>query len=341
MGIFLGKRRKINVNNLFENQTIVLAGGNGFIGRNLIQSLSLCPTTTNIVCVSRTGWDHNPNGIINYIYADLETLSLFDILKSYHVNPDYIFHLASVTGGIHYLKQHEAKTLQTNLSIISNSFKDIEKYPNLKGNLFVSSVCAYPQEYQTTTDMFTIVLSESLQMAYNPDSSYGWSKIMGEMLVQHYVKEFNVPGVSVRLFNAYGPYEHLNKDRTHFIPATIVKVLDYPNTSVEVLGDGTQIRSFLYIDDVVEGLKKAILKVKDGSIINLGSDKPFTVKEIVERIIKISGKSITPIYKVTEGVGAKGRIPNITKAKQLLDWTPRIELEEGLLKTYDWIKDEI
>lgn len=335
--IFLG--RKNNMNNLFENQTVVITGGSGFIGRSLVNSL--LEDNAQVVCIASKSWiQNNPPILKEMIIADLREMSLHTILKHNEIdNPDYIIHLAGVTGGIHYLKQHEARTLQTNLSIISNSFKDIEKYPNLKGTLFVSSVCAYPQEYQTTTDPFTIVLSESLQTNHNPDSSYGWSKIMGEMLVQHYAKEFNVPGVSIRLFNTYGPYEHLDKDRTHFIPATVVKILNYPNSPVEVLGDGSQVRSFLYIDDVVEGFKKAILKVKDGSIINLGSDKPFTVKEIVERIIKISGKSIVPIYKPTEGVGAKGRIPNITKAKQLLDWAPRIELEEGLLKTYNWIKE--
>jgi len=337
--------------NKFKDKVIVITGGTGFIGTNLIISL-LQQDVKKVVCIARDAdkiirtdnnlfLDYACTFKLQPISADLETTSLFSVLNNYQIDPDYIFHLAAVSGGIHWLKQNQAKVLNTNISILANSFQNIEQFKNLKGNLYLSSVCAYPQELQEDTKNCTLSDFEAINEIHNPDSSYGWSKIIGEMLVKHYTAEFKVPGVIVRMFNVYGPYEKLDINQTHVIPALIIKAMKYPEVSFEVLGDGTQVRSFLYVDDAIKALKLAILKVKDGDIINVGITEGITIKEITEQIIKISGKNITPIFSSVVVSGVKARLPKIIKASMRLGWTPKTPLEKGLLKTYKWIAENL
>lgn len=322
--------------NRFTDQNVVITGGNGFIGCNL--SRELIKQGANVLIISRTS--HKFDFKISSVVADLETTPLDQILEKIYFSPDYIIHLASAVGGIHYLKQHQAQVLQKNLAILGNSFKNMEKYLNLKGQVFVSSVCAYPQELQTTTFLDSIILSENLCNLYNPDSTYGWTKIMGEMLIQQYFKEFNVPGMSIRLFNTYGPYENFETSNAHVIPALLIKAYKYPEVPFEVLGDGSQIRAFLYVENAVDAILKALVKVQNGSIINIGDTTPYTIKEVVDIIIKISKKNISPIFKENDAVGAKGRLPDITRANELLNWKPTWSLQDGLLRTYEWLKSK-
>lgn len=322
--------------NRFTGQNVAITGGNGFIGSNL--SHALIKYGANVLSISRTGSKSSLQTVD--IMADLETTSLDQIFKKAHFSPDYIVHLASVVGGIHYLKQHQTRVLQKNLAILGNSFKNMERYPSLKGQVFMSSVCAYPQEFQMTTSLDSIVLSENLCNLYNPDSTYGWSKIMGEMFIQHYFKEFNTPGVNIRLFNTYGPHENFETVNTHVIPALLMKAYKYPKVPFEVLGDGSQVRSFLYVEDAVNAILKALVMVQDGSTINIGDSTPYTIKEVVNSVIAISGKNISPIFKPNTAVGAKGRLPNITLAKELLDWRPKWSLQDGLFRAYEWIKSQ-
>ncbi len=204
----------------------------------------------------------------------------------------------------------------------------------------MSSVCAYPQELQTTTSLDSVVLSENLCNLHNPDSTYGWSKIMGEMCIQHYSREFNVPGVSIRLFNTYGPYENFETVNTHVIPALLMKAYKYPEVPFEILGDGSQIRAFLYVEDAINAILKALVMVQDGSIINIGDTTHYTIQEVVDIIIKVSKKDISPIFKPNDVVGAKGRLPDITRAKELLDWKSTWALQDGLSRTYKWLKSQ-
>ena len=322
---------------MFKNKTVVITGGCGFIGTNLARSLVL--QGANVVIVSRHGSSTDVSNV-RYLHCNLQVTSLFHILEYAHIKPDYIFHLAAMSGGIHYLMQRQAECLQTNLSITANSLYKINEIPSLRGQLFLSSVCAYPQDYQTTTDAHNIILSEELSDKYNPDSSYGWSKIMGEMLIKHYADEHSVPGVSIRLFNTYGPYEHFNAHRAHVLPALIMKALKYPDTDFNVLGNGAQVRAFLYIEDAIKALEKAVVHVYNGDIINVGSSKACTIKELVDKVVHISGKDIVPIYEPTAAVGAKGRVPDLTKVNKILQWAPTTSLDEGLMKTYAWALKE-
>jgi len=323
---------------MFKNSTVVITGGTGFLGTNLTQSL--VAQGARVVIVSRPGsYIHIPNATLEYAPCNLQETTLFSVLKYADIKPDYIFHLAAMSGGIHYLMQRQAECLQTNLAITANSFYRIDELSTLKGQLFLSSVCAYPQDYQTTADSDSIVLSENLSSQYNPDSSYGWAKIMGEKLIQHYAEECSVPGVSIRLFNTYGPHEHFDAHRTHVLPALIMKALKYPDADFNVLGDGSQVRSFLYIDDAIQAIERAVSRVYDGRIINVGSDEPHTIKELAEKVVNISGKSIVISYG-TSAVGAKGRLPDLTKAREVLKWVPTTPLDVGLMQTYNWAERE-
>lgn len=324
---------------MFTDKTVVITGGTGFIGKNITSAL--LAKGANVVVLSRSvPVGNNSNSRVRHISCNLQETTLHKILTSHNISPEYIIHLAAMAGGIHYLMQNQAVCLQTNLSIISNTFYKINEFKSLRGQILLSSVCAYPKGLQTTTDKYNVILAENCESFYDPDSSYGWSKIMGEKLIRHYSEDFGVPGVSIRLFNTYGPHEHFDDTRTHVLPAMIGKALKYPlHGPFTVLGDGSQVRSFLYIDDAVTAIEAALLTVQDGSIINVGSDEPHTIRELVDKIVKLSKKQI-PVEYGSTSVGAKGRLPDLTKARDILRWRPTITLDEGLNKMYNWAETE-
>lgn len=330
----------------FKGKKVIVTGGSGFMGINLIKSL--LDGGAFVLGVSRR---KQPDCLpktktrLQWLEKDLTQHPLYitafpQWLDSFK-DADYIFHLAAAAGGIHYLKQHQADVLRQNLTIISNSFADIEKFKSLKGQLFVSSVCAYPQDYQDTTNQDDIVLSEKLQNKYNPDSAYGWSKIIGEMFINHFTKDYKIPGVSIRLFNTYGPHENFNADRGHVIPALIKKAIEYPKNAFNVLGNGEQVRSFLYIDDAIDAMKLAIQRIGTGGIINIGHPRAYPIYQLVNYIVDISGKKIIPEYSTDDSVGAKGRLPDMTLCEDLLEWAPAVNLDDGLRKTYAWVEDQL
>jgi len=333
-------QRKRNKMSIFKDKQVLITGASGFIGMNLVARLfgegaRITCLTRNVAKMERK-LEYIRTTVAGYYPIKVLSLNTPGIHPDIF-DPDYIFLLAATAGGIHYLKQHEADVLRTNLGLTVDNFKWIEKYKNLKGVLFMSSVCAYPQDVQTTTNAKSITLSEDLQNWNNPDSTYGWSKIIGEMFIKHFTQDYNVPGVSVRLFNVYGPHEHFDMERGHVIPALITKAIKHPRVPFKVFGDGKQVRSFLYIDDAIDGILKAITTITDGSIINIGSDSAYTIFEIARQIIRISEKNIQPHF-TGDAVGAKGRRPNLKKAKQLLQWKPTTNLYEGLKRTYAWAK---
>jgi nucleoside-diphosphate-sugar epimerase len=173
-------------------------------------------------------------------------------------------------------------------------------------------------------------------MEIDPDGGYGLAKILAE--IQLFLMK-NVKVGIARIFNVYGINEPQD-ERSHAITDLIKKAIFYPKRKFVVWGDGRQTRDYLYVTDCVEALIKIEEKISKISplILNIGSGKATSIREIAEKIIKISGKDIKPIYDKTKPVGPISRTANINKVKKILSWKPKVNIEEGLEKTYFWIQ---
>jgi nucleoside-diphosphate-sugar epimerase len=161
---------------------------------------------------------------------------------------------------------------------------------------------------------------------------------MGEIQLQ-WMKGLQI-GIG-RIFNVYGEGEEPDKD-AHVVPALMRKALIYPQEEFRVWGDGEQTRDFLYVSDAVEALMKLEEKASwPPVVVNIGSGKGVPIKVLVKKILAISGKDIEPIYDPTKPVGPLSRTADISRARALLGWEPRVSLEDGLRRTFRWVEGKL
>lgn len=178
----------------------------------------------------------------------------------------------------------------------------------------------------------------TFKMAINPDGGYGLSKILGEIQLNLML---NIKMGIARLFNVYGVNEPLN-EKSHAISDLIKKAMNYPKSDFIVWGNGRQTRDYLYVTDCADALIKIEEKISKTSplVLNIGSGQATALKTIAAKIIQISGKNIKPKYDLTKPVGPISRTADISKAKKILHWRPKTSLDEGLKRTYLWIRNE-
>jgi nucleoside-diphosphate-sugar epimerase len=176
-------------------------------------------------------------------------------------------------------------------------------------------------------------------MFINPDGGYGLSKLLAETQL-NLMRSIRV-GIA-RIFNVYGENEPTG-ERSHAIFDLIKKAIVYPKEEFIVWGNGKQTRDYIYVSDCVDSLIKIEKKISKKSplILNIGSGKATSIKKIVEKIIKISEKNIKPINDLKKPVGPISRTADINKAKTLLNWQPKVSLDEGLKKIYSWIEKKL
>lgn len=336
-----------------KNKTVV-TGGAGFIGSHLVKKLIERGGKVIVVDDFSSGSKQNllNLGIKN---SDFELREL-DLTNYYQASEglkeaETVFHFAARVGGIKYLHEGEDSellTLQENLAIDANVFRVcLEK--KVKRIVYASSTAVYPMEKQYSAgaifseddfspEMRTQDPRFRFQMSINPDGGYGLAKLMGEIQL-NWMKDVDI-GIA-RIFNIYGVNEPLD-EKSHAISDLICKAIIYPKKEFVVWGDGNQTRDYLYVSDCVDALVKLEEKISDYShsplIINIGSGRTTSLREIAEEVIKLSGKDIKAIYDLKKPVGPLSRTANIDRIKNLLGWQPKIGLEKGLENTYLWIK---
>jgi GDP-D-mannose 3', 5'-epimerase len=246
---------------------------------------------------------------------------------------DTVFHLADVVAGINFVFDNQAFVYRSNAMINSNVF-DAAHRAKIDRLIYVGAACAYPHFKQN--DPSQPLFREQDMYPAHPESAYGWSKLMGEYECELYSKSGQMNTSILRLHNVYGPNSDLSPERSQVIPATIRKAIRYPNEKFVIWGNGDQNRAFVYVSDVVEALLLAAEKGLNKGPIQIGTDKKTTINELADTVIKISGKNIKKEYDLTKPVGDMGRAADWALAKVLLGWQPRISIEEGLTRTYEW-----
>lgn len=324
----------------------IVTGGAGFIGSNLVKAL--LDRGREVVIVDDFSRGNSLNLSDLGIKADCQEVDLRDFAQTLKViqGAETVFHLAARVGSINWLhgsEMAELEAFQTNLLIDTNTFRACIQN-RVKKIIYASSVSVYPIHLQNRHD---VVFSEddcpipakgSKTPIINPEGGYGWAKLMGEIQL-HWIKDIQV-GIA-RIFNIYGENGALGES-AHVVVALMSKAIRYPEEEFIVWGDGKQSRDFLYVQDCVEALLLLEEKVSTPSVVvNIGSGKAVTIGSLAEQIIKISGKKIQPKYDPNKPVGPISRTADITKAKAILGWQPKVNLEEGLRRTYIWLEKRL
>lgn len=326
---------------------IVVTGGCGMIGSNLVKRLVKEGHDVTVV-------DNLWRGKIEYInddndrpVIDLETRfynidlsresrQIDDIIAA----NEYVIHLADIVAGIDYVFSNQGELFRQNNLINTNVFNSVRKAGSekIKGLIYVGTACSYPLTRQNSLDV--VPLREDELFPALPESAYGWSKLMGQLEIGYLEKETGIPCCTLQFHNVYGsPCDY--GARSQVIPALIRKAVNYPAEEFIVWGSGKQGRAFIHVDDVVEALMLALEKGWGHGWIQIGPSVCTSIKEIAETVVKISGKDITPFYDTTKPEGDKARSADFSKASEVLGWEPKVSLEEGLRRQYEWISKRI
>lgn len=327
-----------------QQEHILVTGGAGMIGSNLVKRLVKLGFKVSVIDNLWRGkkeylLDENGSPVIDmdhdFYKIDLSIPGDWDYLFK---DVDYVYHLADVVAGIEYVFNNQGFIFRQNILINSNVIAAVRKYP-VKGFIYVGTVCSFPKELQSGVNARP--LKEEDQYPANPESAYGWSKLMGEYEALLLEKETGIPVSILSLHNVYGPPCDFSEKTSQVIPSLIRKAIRYPEEPFVVWGSGSQGRAFVHIKDVVDALILAKEKGLGHGVIQIGPDFCVTIKELAEMIVDISGKDIIIEYDTTKPEGDKGRCADYTKAKNILGWEPKVKLREGLEELYEWIEAKI
>ena len=251
---------------------------------------------------------------------------------------DEVYHLAADMGGIGYITTVHAEITSNNV-LINTHMLEAASRAKVERYFYSSSACIYPAYLQDSADITP--LKEADAMPAEPEEGYGWEKLFTEKLCQYYKEDHGLEVRIARFHNAYGPFGTYDGGKEKAPAAISRKVaLIQDGDEFEVWGDGQQTRSFMYIDDCVEG----IYRITQSSIsepLNLGSDRMVTVDELVDIIANAAGKTVRKQHDLTKPQGVRGRNSDNSKLADLFSWRPSVTLEEGLAITYRWIESQL
>lgn len=311
---------------------VLVTGAGGFIGHHLAKRLKQEGFWVRGVDIKQP--EYEPTHADEFRLLDLRRWE--NCLEATDGVED-VYALAADMGGMGFISSHHAEILHNN-SLINIHTLDAARENGAKRYLYTSSACIYPEHLQTETDVKP--LKESDAYPAQPQDAYGWEKLITERLCLHYREDYGIETRIVRFHNIYGPLGTWEGGREKAPAAMCRKVADVESGgTIEIWGDGEQTRSFCFIDDCVEGIRR-IMDSNCTDPLNLGSDEMVTINELASIIAKIAGKAIN--FKHIDGpMGVRGRNSDNDLCRSTLGWEPPTSLAKGLEPTYEWIAAQV
>lgn len=305
---------------------ILVTGGAGFIGSNLCARL--LDEGENIICLDNffTGTKDN---IRKFIGNNRFELVRHDITKEYFAEVDQIYNLACPASPPHY-QYNAIKTIKTSVLGIINMLGLAKRCKATILQASTSEIYGDPKIHPQTEDYWGNVNPIGIRSCYDE------GKRCAETLMMDYHRQNNVDTKIVRIFNTYGPNMAQNDGRV--VSNFILQALK--NEDITIYGDGSQTRSFCYVDDLIEGLIRMMNSKLVGPV-NLGNPSERTILDFAKLIIKLTNSKSQIIYKPLPSDDPTQRQPDISLAKKELDWEPKIDIEDGLMKTINYFKELI
>lgn len=307
----------------FYRKNILVAGGTGLVGRRLVQMLVERGAQVRIASLDNGDRAHPQ---VEYVKCDLTYL---DNCLRVCGGIDMVFNLLCTKGSPKTAVTKPA-SYYVPMIMYNTNLMEAARRSNVGSFLFTSSNCVYPPSEIFYED-------DPLEGPYSPnDPGASRAKRAGEYQAKAYATEYAWHNVSiVRPANIYGPYDNFNPFNSMVIPSLIKRVSEAKD-KIEVWGDGTPIRDFIYTDDVARGMIMAVEKELGPDYpINLGSGTGVSIKQLVETIVKVSGKKLEIIFDASKPNGDKKRLFDTSRARKI-GFTPQVSLEEGLRITYNW-----
>ena len=323
---------------MIKGKKILVVGAGGFIGGHLLKRL--LKDGNSIVATDikpKEYWFQDFENVQNHYSMDMKDINN---CRNVSKNVDYVFNMACNMGGMGFIENNKAECMQsvlinTNL-LISCKENQVKKY------FFSSSACAYNIGKQQK--VFIDGLKEEDAYPADPEDGYGWEKLFSERMCRHFMEDYGLEVRIARYHNIYGPYGTYDGGREKAPAALCRKVIlakkDNKN-KIEVWGDGKQTRTFLYVDDCIEGTLR-LFQSDYSEPVNIGSDEQVSINQMIEIIENFTEtKKLERIYQLDKPKGVRGRSSNNDLVKKILKWSYKIKLNEGLRKTYDWISADI
>jgi GDP-D-mannose 3', 5'-epimerase len=336
-GCFMEAKVKINTAKCparkWGYKTVLVTGAGGFIGGHLVKRLYQFAKVIAVDKKPSSEWYQTTAGAEN-IVGDLTDYNFaLEVTK----NVNEVYHLACDMGGMGFIESNKTLCM---LSIIPdvNTLK-ASHANNVKKFLFGSTACVYPSYLQNKE--IVDGLKEGTEYPADPEDGYGWEKLFMERMCRHYTEDFNIQTRIVRYHNVYGTKGTWHGGREKAPAALCRKIAEAVHKKqnyIDIWGDGQQTRSFLYVDDAVDGTIK-VMESDNSSAFNIGSDRLISINDLSKIIQKIAGVELTHNY-IEGPLGVRGRSSNNDKVRQILKWEPKIKLEDGLKTTYDWILEQ-
>ena len=323
---------------MIKNKKILVVGAGGFIAGHLIKRLLEYGNSITATDIKpKEFWFQDFDIVTNFYSTDMKDITN---CRKVTKNIDYVFNMACNMGGMGFIENNKAECMQsvlinTNL-LISCKENKVQRY------FFSSSACAYNTTKQQ--DVFIEGLKEQDAYPADPEDGYGWEKLFSERMCRHFMEDYGLEIRVARYHNIYGPFGTYDGGREKAPAALCRKIIQAKKEKkniIDVWGDGKQTRSFLYVDECVEGTLK-LFESDYSDPINIGSDEQVSINQMIEMIEVISGvDKLNKNYQLDKPKGVRGRSSNNDLIKKVLNWSYKMSLKDGLSKTYKWIDDEM
>jgi nucleoside-diphosphate-sugar epimerase len=317
-----------------QSRRILVTGAGGFIGHHLVKRLR-----------AEGHWVRGADlKVPEYEKTEANQFELLDLrqfdncLIATRDDIGLVYNLAADMGGIGFITVHHADIARNNI-LINAHMLEAARLQGVSRFLFSSSACIYPQSKQAAAEVTP--LREEDAFPADPEPGYGWEKLYTEMLCRYFRQDYGLDTRIVRFHNVYGPLGTYEGGREKAPAAVCRKVaLADAMETIEVWGDGEQTRSFMYVDDCVEGLLR-LMASDYHEALNLGTDRLITINGLFDLVGGLAGKKLVKQHDLSKPQGVRGRNSDNSQLRRVLGWEPSVSLEDGLAVTYAWIQREL
>ncbi|MFZ5535458.1 MAG: NAD-dependent epimerase/dehydratase family protein [Patescibacteria group bacterium] len=318
-----------------NHKIALVCGAGGFIGGHMVKRLKAEGYWVRGADIKRHEYSKSPAD--EFLLGDLRDQKFCQ--KVFNLPFDEVYQLAADMGGAGYIftGDHDADVMHNSAQINLNALH-YGRLAKIKKIFFSSSACIYPERNQM--DPNNPNCEESSAYPAAPDSEYGWEKIFGERMYLAYKRNYGMEVHIARFHNIFGPEGSWNNGKEKSPAAMCRKVAQAKDGgTIEMWGDGKQTRSYLYIDECLNGVRKLMDSDFEGPV-NIGSEEMVSINELAEMVMKIAGKKLK-IKHIKGPLGVRGRSSDNRLIKKKLGWAPSTKLYDGLAQTYVWINEQV
>jgi nucleoside-diphosphate-sugar epimerase len=318
-----------------QKVTALVCGAGGFIGSHLVKRLKSEGYWVQGVDLKYP--EFSQTAADEFVIGDLRDQGVCKKVLSRTI--DEVYQLAADMGGAGYIftGEHDAAVMHNSATINLNML-ETSRLQGVKKIFYSSSACMYPAYNQEDPD--NPKCSEDSAYPAAPDSEYGWEKLFSERLYHSYFRNYGLQVRVARFHNIFGPEGTWRGGKEKAPAAVCRKVAEAPpGGTIEIWGDGKQTRSFLYIDECVEGIRRLVDSDFIGPV-NIGSEEMISINDFAKLVMRISGKKLS-IKNIDGPTGVRGRTSDNNLIRQKLNWAPTQPLAEGMRKTHSWIAEQV